>query len=392
MMRLARSTFGDRGELEEALWEITATAANTLGVERVGVWLLSEDQAHLRCVCLYERTPNSYSSGDELTVETFPEYFKAIHDMRTLAVEDTSTDPRTRELAAVHHALGIRSLLDAPLYIGGRLSGVFGFQHVGPPRDWSLPARNFAASMTDLLSRAFESVERRKAEERLHLAYEQLRNLARRLEAAKEDERREIARELHDEFGQSVTAIVIALHLVSHDDREGRHAVRIKETVALAERLITRVRAISLNLRPPLLDELGLVTALRGFLDGQAQQSGLAIEFVAHGVDQLLAPELQVGAFRIVQECLTNVTRHARAQKVDVRMAADGGHLHIEVSDDGSGFDVPGALEAAARGKHLGLLGLQERVTVLGGQVEFVSALGQGTRIVARLPLQLAVS
>jgi signal transduction histidine kinase len=392
LMRLARSTFADRGELEEALREITATAAATLGVERAGVWLLSDDRKHLRCVCLYERTAHRYSSGDELTVETSPEYFKAIHDMRTLAVEDTSTDPLTRELAAVHLPLGIRSLLDAPLYIGGRLAGVFGFQHVGPPREWSLPARNFAASMTDLLSRAFEAVERRKAEERLQRAYEQLRNLARRLEAAKEDERRDIARELHDELGQSVTAIVIGLHLVAIDDREGRHAARLKETVALAERLIGRVRTISLNLRPPLLDELGLVTALRGFIDGQAQQSGLAINFTADGVDQRLASELQIGAFRIVQECLTNVARHAAARSVEVNVAAEDGQLLIAVKDDGRGFDVAEALAAAARGKHLGLLGLQERVMVLGGQVDFVSAPGQGTAISARLPLQLAQS
>jgi signal transduction histidine kinase len=150
------------------------------------------------------------------------------------------------------------------------------------------------------------------------------------------------------------------------------------------------VRAISLNLRPPLLDELGLVTALRGFLEGQAQQSGLAIQFDADGVDQKLASELQVGAYRIVQECLTNIARHAAATKVDVRIAAEGEHLLVDVRDDGRGFDVTATLEAAAGGRHLGLLGMQERITVLGGQVEFDSTTGKGTRISARLPLQLA--
>ena len=389
LMRLARSSFGDRGEIEEALREIVTTAADTLRVERAGVWLLSEDSTRLRGVCLYGRTNGGFYSGADIGVDAFPEYLNSVLSTRTLAIEDNRLDPRTRELVALDSLAGIRSMLDAPFYIGGRLAGVFTMHHT-EPREWSLPARNFVASMTDLVSRAFEAVERRKAEEKLHRAYEQLRHLARRLEAAKEDERRDIARELHDELGQSVTAIVIGLHLVTLDDREGRHAARLKETVALAEKLITRVRTISLNLRPPLLDELGLVTALRGFLESQGQQSGLAIDFDADGVDQKLASELQVGAFRIVQECLTNIARHAAATKVGVRIAAEGEQLVIEVRDDGRGFDVAATLAAAARGRHLGLLGMQERITVLGGQVEFDSAAGTGTRILARLPLQLA--
>ena len=148
---------------------------------------------------------------------------------------------------------------------------------------------------------------------------------------------------------------------------------------------------MSLNLRPPLLDELGLITALRGLIDGQAQQSGVRIAFDADGIDQRLSPELEIGAFRMVQECLTNVMRHAGAAAVTVRVAAEGDQLSIEVSDDGRGFDVAEVTEAASRGRHLGLLGMQERVTVLGGRVDVLSAPGQGTRIVARLPLQVAV-
>ena len=389
LMRLARSTFGDRGEIDEAFREILVIAAETLGVERTGIWLFSDHATRLRCVCNYERTERRFSSGSELTVESYPDYFKTIREERTLAVEHSGTDPRTHELAAGHRASGITSMLDAPVYVAGRLAGVVSFTHVGAPRDWSTEAQNFAGSLTELLSRALEAVERRRAEEHLQRAYDQLRHLARRLEAAKEEERRHIARELHDELGQAVTAIVIGLHLVGLEDREGRHAARLQETSALAERLIGRVRAISLNLRPPLLDELGLVTAVRGFLDGQSEQSGLSIAFDADGIDAGLPPELQINAFRFVQECLTNVVRHAGATTVDVRLRAEAGQLLISVSDDGRGFDVPAALEAAARGRHLGLLGMRERVTVLGGEVAFLSAVGQGTRIEARLPLQL---
>jgi PAS domain S-box-containing protein len=390
LMTLARSTFGDRGEIDEALRELTITAAETLAVERAGVWLFSEDRTRLRCVSLYERTANRHSSGDELAVERFPEYLKVLNGQRTLPVADTSTDPRTRELAGLLRANGIQSMLDAPLYLDGRLIGVFSFQHVGPPREWSLPARHFAGSMTDLVCRAFEAVERRKAEEGLHRAYDQLRHLARRLEAAKEDERRSIARELHDELGQSVTAIVISMHLVAREDREGRHAAKLKETIGLAEKLIDKVRSISLNLRPPLLDELGLVGSLRGYLEGQADQFGLEIAVDVAPPDLRVAPELEAAAFRIVQECLTNVVRHAAATRVTVALTRAGDALRIEVRDDGRGFDVSAAKAASSQGRHLGLLGLEERAVVLGGQVEFDSAPGRGTRVTASIPMQLA--
>jgi signal transduction histidine kinase len=389
LLTLARSTFGDRDEIEEVMREITAVAANTLDVERASVWLFANQESILRCVQLYERTPRRHSSGIELAVDRYPAYFDAIREKRTLAVTDTSLSPRTSELAPMHRDAGITSMLDAPIHVEGQLVGVFSYQHVGEARVWTAEARTFAASIADLLARAFEAVERSKAEKRLQRAYDQLRSLARRVEAAKEDERRMIARELHDELGQSLTAVVLALHLVARDTRDGLNAGRIQQTVALAERLIERVREMSLNLRPPLLDELGLMPALRGYLEGQAQQSGLHIETDFADADVRVAPELEIGAFRIVQESLTNVVRHAGARRVSIKMRPDGDHLVIEVDDDGDGFDVGQALERAAKGHHLGLLGMEERVTLLGGQIQILSSPGNGTHIAARLPLIL---
>ena len=390
LLKLARSTFGDRAEREEVMREVTAVAADTLGVERASVWLFANQESILRCVELYERTPRHHSSGIELAVDQYPAYFGAIRQKRTFAVTDTRLDPRTSELAPMHRDAGITSMLDAPIHVEGQLVGVFSYQHVGEPRAWTAEARNFAASIADLLARGFEAVERSKAEERLHRAYAQLRTLARRVEAAKEDERRMIARELHDELGQSLTAVVLALHFVVRDARDGRHAGRMQQTLALAESLIDRVRAMSLNLRPPLLDELGLMPALRGYLEGQMQQSGLRIETDFGEADVRVAPELEIGAFRIVQECLTNAVRHAGAERVSVKMLPDGDHLVIEVGDDGHGFDVGQTLERAVQGHHLGLLGMQERITLLGGQMQILSSPGNGTRMSARLPLILA--
>ena len=390
LLKLARSTFGDRGELEGVMREVTAVAADTLGVERASVWLFANQESILRCVQLYERTPRHHSSGIELAVDQYPAYFGAIRQKRTLAVTDTRLDPRTSELAPMHRGAGITSMLDAPIHVQGQLVGVFSYQHVGEPRVWTAEARNFAASIADLLARAFEAVERSKAEKRLQRAYAQLRTLARRVEAAKEDERRMIARELHDELGQSLTAVVLALHLVGRDARDSLHARRIQQTVALAESLIERVRALSLNLRPPLLEELGLMPALRGYLEGQMQQSGLRIETDFGEADVRVAPELEIGAFRIVQECLTNAVRHAGARRVCIKMIPDGDHLVIEVDDDGHGFDVGQTLERAAEGRHPGLLGMQERITLLGGQMQILSSPGNGTRMSARLPLILA--
>ncbi len=228
--------------------------------------------------------------------------------------------------------------------------------------------------------------EMHASREQLHEAYGRLRRLTRRLELAKEDERKRIARELHDEMGQGLTAAKINLQLLASLAPSSEAGERVADTIEVVDRMIRHVRALSLDLRPPLLDELGLGPALRSYLEAQAQRAGLEIEIAPQGPPRGLPPEVEITAFRCVQEALTNVMRHAQASRVTVRVEHRGGQLEIEVRDDGQGFDVSQALRRAAGGQHLGLLGIRERVESLGGELAIDSSPGAGTTITVHIP------
>jgi signal transduction histidine kinase/ligand-binding sensor domain-containing protein len=228
--------------------------------------------------------------------------------------------------------------------------------------------------------------ETRQGREQLHDTYAQLRRLTRRLEAAKEDERKRIARELHDEMGQGLTAAKINLQLLASISSSRESADRASDTVELVDHMIQHVRTLSLDLRPPLLDELGLGPALRSYLEAQAQRTGLEIVTTSDGLPADLPAEIGITVFRFVQEAVTNVVRHAEARHIAVTIEERADHLEIAVSDDGRGFDVHEALARAAGGAHLGLLGIRERVETLGGELRIDSSKDDGTTLTVRVP------
>jgi signal transduction histidine kinase len=231
-------------------------------------------------------------------------------------------------------------------------------------------------------------LEARASQEALHGAYGRLRALTRQLEDAKEEEKRSIARELHDELGQLLSAIKINLKALGRmPDTSAERSDRIVDAIALVDDMIGHVRAMALDLRPPLLDELGLVAALRGYAEGQSVRTGVAIGVEANAGAETLRPETAIAAFRIVQQAVHNTLQHAAATQITVSVRADANRLLLSARDDGRGFDVAETLQRAASGRHLGLLGMRERVEALGGRLEIESAPGQGTEIRASVPL-----
>jgi PAS domain S-box-containing protein len=229
--------------------------------------------------------------------------------------------------------------------------------------------------------------ERKKTEQALHDYADRLRALSRQLLEVQEVERRHLARELHDEIGQTLTALKLNLQAVSKacpPDQPLPPA--LEDSLAVVDQAITEVRNLSLDLRPSLLDDLGLAPALRWYVQRQAQRGGLTVQLDTD-LDERLPPELETACFRVVQEALTNVLRHASARHVTVTLRRHDGGLGLGVQDDGVGFDVAAARLRAARGAGLGLLGMQERVQLLGGTIEFCSAPGQGTQIGIRFPV-----
>jgi PAS domain S-box-containing protein len=225
--------------------------------------------------------------------------------------------------------------------------------------------------------------EAKRAEQELRASGEQLRNLAARLLSVREEERTNIAREIHDELGQSLTAVKLDLSWLAGrlPGRNGRIRERIRSTLQLADSIIQSVRRISTNLRPAVLD-LGLAAALEWQAQEFQTRTGIQCK-LRLPTHEKVAPHVSTALFRIFQETLTNVARHAGATRAEVVLHKQRDRLVLVIRDNGRGFDQadPSLL------KSLGLLGMRERAALLGGQVNIASAPGKGTSVTAWIPL-----
>ncbi len=239
-------------------------------------------------------------------------------------------------------------------------------------------------TLLDITERKKAEVERENLIEQLNEAQEQQQRLSARLMEAQENERRVIARELHDEVGQALTALKINLQTVQ---RKHNNSLDLAESIAMVEHTLQQVRSISLNLPPTVLEDLGLTPALRWLLDRLGREAGFGTAFTSSLEGSRLAPQIEITCFRVAQEALTNVMRHAHAQHVKVELALIGQDLHLTVQDDGGGYDVEKAYLRAWQGNSLGLVGMQERVDLAGGRMEIESTPRTGTKIHAIFPL-----
>jgi two-component system sensor histidine kinase UhpB len=226
--------------------------------------------------------------------------------------------------------------------------------------------------------------EERRAEEALRESREQLRKLAQRLEEVREAERAYVAREIHDELGQTLTALNIDLTLLKNRVPPGEGALRQRadEMVTLVERMIGTVRRIATELRPGVLDDMGLTAAVEWVVQDFQERTELDCRLSIVGGERAVPPGPGVAMFRILQEALTNVARHAGASIVTIMLDLSSAVGHLEVRDDGRGLGEPTGSRPA-----LGLLGMRERAMAFGGAVTVESASGGGTLVRAVIPL-----
>lgn len=227
-----------------------------------------------------------------------------------------------------------------------------------------------------------EAVVRRER----HAAAAVLRLLPARILAAQEEERGRIARELHDEIGQALTGAQLLVAAARHSRGSPQAARTLEECAAILERTLGQVRNLSLDLRPPQLDDFGLAEALRWQIERQSRAAGLAFRFDATPLETRLRPDVKIACFRAAQEALNNVARHARATRVEVRLGSRDGALELCIEDDGRGFEPAAAHEQSLRGMSMGLAGMRERVALAGGRVEIRSAPGAGTTLCVVFP------
>jgi signal transduction histidine kinase len=214
--------------------------------------------------------------------------------------------------------------------------------------------------------------------------------LLQRMMSASEEERRRISRDLHDQLGQHITALMLGLRAMENSIGDSALVGQARRLLTIAEELGRDAHRVALNLRPMALDDLGLYSALASYIDEWKRRSGIRVHYnVTADADKRLPEDVETVLYRAVQEALTNVFKHAQARQVSVVLGANDGEVMAVIEDDGRGFDAQFAFEAAAKAQRLGLLGLRERVQLVGGSIAIESVRGRGTTVYVRIPIRV---
>jgi PAS domain S-box-containing protein len=364
-------------DLDELLRELLSRVRHALGVDSALVMLLDEEGrtlfaraieglSHERVASI--RVPVGTGVTGRIAAEGRPLIVNDYSTVDTSGIEGVSPS-NLRVL--------LSSAMGVPLRIGPKVVGVVAVSS-------SRPRRFTEEELTLLLlvaDRVGPSIERARLVERVHAGRQRLKALSTRLLKAQEEERRRLSIELHDELGQVLTAVKINLETVQRTTGASMSA-HLADAISSVVRAMETVRDLALNLRPSVLDDLGLPAALRCYASRFLRDTGIDVHFSIEG-EPRLEPALETAFFRVAQEALTNVARHAQARNVwlDLHLAAES--LGLTVRDDGIGFNVDAAWERAIGGASLGLLGMDERVSLLGGRLEVRSSPGSGTEVVA---------
>ena len=250
----------------------------------------------------------------------------------------------------------------------------------------SVAARDSRGAFVHARATVIDITARKRAEAEARVHAEQLQAISQRVVEIQETERRNLSAELHDRLGQDLTAINLNLHLVKDQLSAGSRSKvgpRLDDSIALVERTVEVVRDVAGALRPLVLDDYGLAVTLRSYGEQFAARTGIGVTVAATQPVPRLQQDAEMALFRISQEALTNVLKHARAAMVRLTLAVDAQSVSLTIADDGCGFDAQSALDHRTRG--LGLLIMQERLRAVDGSLRIESQPGAGTSVVAKV-------
>jgi len=404
-------------DVQSAIAQITALAGQTLEVSRVEVWLPDEHRTAMRWIDGYECTSGEHPARPDIQLRDHPAYLSALDREPLVQRYELPASPSAAVCPHVDGA-GLASVLEADVRVRGR-NGVLCFQHRGH-RSWTHDEERFASYLAHLVALAIEAwerhhaeaelrqactalehrsaelsgtvamlnehiVERRNAEGQLRTSQAQLRALSTRLLRAQEQERRRIAREIHDDLGQTLTALRLDVAWLGR--RVDADAPAMREKLArmgeLVDATVESVQAIARDLRPPILDDVGVAAAIEWQAKEFERHTGIRCRVRLGGDDIQLDADRSIALFRLVQEALTNVARHAYATRVTIALTEIDHTLVVVVRDNGRGMRTTARHRTGA----LGLLGMRERIHLCGGRLRIASRAGKGTVIRAQIPL-----
>jgi len=235
------------------------------------------------------------------------------------------------------------------------------------------------------------AIQQAKLYERLRKARERYRKLTRQILVAQEDERKRLARELHDETSQTLSGLTLQLQaLADMAEKSGGDAeliTRLKKVQSLAVQVHTEIRRLMADLRPSLLDTLGLVPAIRQLADTRLRPFNINVSVETIGTERRLDSEFETGLFRVAQGSIGNIIEHSKAKNATITVEYRDSELVLRITDDGQGFDVSDITDVEESGRGRGLFSMRERVMLLGGTASVESKIGQGTTVRASVPI-----
>lgn len=276
-----------------------------------------------------------------------------------------------------------QSYLCVPLVAKGEVQGVLDLFSQAPIEF----SHEHVTLFTTLGRQVGVAIQNARLYEEVSAGRQRLQILSKQLLEVQEAERRHIAQELHDEIGQALTAVKVNMQAALRTNDLASLSPYLEESIFIVERTLQQVRNLSLDLRPSLLDDLGVVAALRWYIERQSRRAGFQAQFIPNPAEMRLPPEIETTCFRIVQEALTNIVRHAQARNVHVELHQRPSELELTIQDDGIGFDVDSTIGRSVGDMSLGLVGMQERVQLAGGWIKIQSNPSLGTEIRVYFPL-----
>jgi signal transduction histidine kinase len=369
-------------DLESVLRLVCQETAGALQTSAASVSLYDESEDALHLVSHYGLPEDFGRRIEALAWSTCTVQLRA---GEAVVVPDVGAHPEL-PTAALFATLDIRSFVSTPMVHEGRLVGTLCIFARGQGRAFTEGELAFLRAIADQAAQAIANAhlyEALQQEQRARAA------LLEKTISAQEDERKRIARELHDQTSQDLAALMLSLDTCALSlETEGPGAEQHLQTAkSIAETMLANVHRLINDLRPSLLDDLGLAPAILWYGEQRLKPVGIALDFRCDRMEARLRPALETALFRITQEALTNVVRHAHATRVEVTLDVNGHAVHLTVEDNGSGFEVAAAGAGRGDGRGLGLRGIRERATTMGGDVQIRSAPGEGTTIEVEIPL-----
>jgi signal transduction histidine kinase len=311
--------------------------------------------------------------------------FKTLLQGRIFVSDNVQHDMADSQVARKLARNNIRALVSAPLVASGEVFGALNAANDSPA---SYSARHIAI-VEEVSASVALAIHSARLRETLNKNSQQLQLLSARLIDAQEIERKRLSHELHDEMGQILTAISLNLAAIEmklpSDSSETLHT-QLADANDFVTVLTDQVRSLSLELRPAMLHELGLTSTLRWYVANYLRRHDTRIRFKTDVLPERLPENIEITAYRVVQEALTNVNRHSGATEVDLRITRSNGTIQIVVEDNGRGFDPASVSVSEKAGSGIGLVMMRERISTINGRLDITSRPGEGTRITAEIP------